>query len=452
MLDAQKMLGLACLFCLACSSDPSGTDGSGTLPHAGKWVGEELSFSYANGKITDLVLNKQSCSASGNTCSGEIGGPILGSFAASSSVVVNAGATKIEGKFTSLTTASGSLSVPGGSCCTVIGAWSATWVPGSGPVETDAGPTGGDDATLNGSDAAVIQSKPGSVDWNGASTGTKHPGPSQAVASPPAPANLSQAQKDSILQLNQLRAQVGSPMVAEDAHLAQAAQAHAQFYVDHVNQYNAAKLSPHSENATFGKGFTGVQFWDRTKAAGFTGQASGEVMAFINSVPGSLQGWLDTVYHRLPLLSPETKLMGYGGAGAAAANCDVIDFGGGGSSATSAIIVYPWPGQSGVPASWSGNEGPTPKAPPKGYPSGPVITARWPVAIQVKVHKLTAKDGTDIAHVYLDAANDGTLASFDKNTSVVYANKPLAAGGYTMRFEYDDKGPQVLQWRFVVGP
>jgi hypothetical protein len=239
--------------------------------------------------------------------------------------------------------------------------------------------------------------------------------------------------------------------LSQHAALNQAAQSHAAFYVAHAAQYKATKLSPHQQSQAFGAGFSGVNPADRTKAAGYAGGNISEVMAFSGSVQGAMQGWLDTVYHRFPLLHPAAQSSGYGQAAAAGAKAEVMDVAMGGSSATD-LVVYPWPGQSGVPASWSGNEGPQPPPPPGGYPSGPVVTARFASAVQVTAHSLRDASGKAIDHVWLDAKNDKYVDMFDAKQTVLYAHKPLAAGGYTVRLEVTQNGqPRVVQWRFSVG-
>ena len=161
------------------------------------------------------------------------------------------------------------------------------------------------------------------------------------------------------------------------------------------------------------------------KAAGYTGTPGAEVMAFTGTPAGAVQGWLETVYHRLPLIDPSVHVFGYGGAKANNAKCEVINFSGRAPSGADPIIVYPWPGQAGVPKSWSGNEGPQPPPPPSGYPSGPVITARVPNVSSWGAHALLTVDGAEVPHVFLSADNDPNMKMFDSKSIAIYANDPL---------------------------
>ena len=115
-------------------------------------------------------------------------------------------------------------------------------------------------------------------------------------------------------QLNLYRVAAGVPPVDEDERLNQSSQAHAQFIVKNCSNYASSGLSPHDEDPGWGDGFTGELPWDRMKHFGYQAPGMSEVIAFLNSPAGSVTGWIDTLYHRLPLLDPTTIEVGYGGA------------------------------------------------------------------------------------------------------------------------------------------
>ena len=64
-------------------------------------------------------------------------------------------------------------------------------------------------------------------------------------------------------------------------------------------------------------------------AAGDTGSPRSEVMAFSGDPVSAIGQWINSVYHRTPLLSPWLQEMGYG----MTADCDTIDMGQGKKSA-----------------------------------------------------------------------------------------------------------------------
>ncbi|MSP92478.1 MAG: CAP domain-containing protein [Myxococcales bacterium] len=447
------------LAALACTTaPPGGAGGIAVAPNAGAWQGQELTFRVESGQVVDLLLVRQTCKA--NACTGEAQGPLGATTSAGTVFKLAGNGIQLDGRFTSATQAAGTYASDA-ACCKVAGVWAAQWVPGSGPVTSRnrAPDTGGTaaDATVGKGDAGPAldtnAAQPGPKDWGGASTGSVHPGPSLPVQATPPPPGASPQQVQAVDLLNTLRAHVGVLAIKGDSALRQAAQAHAAFYGVHASKYKAKGVSPHDEDASFGDGFTGTTLPQRLSAAGYSGAPGPEIMAFTGSPSGAVQGWLDTVYHRLPLIDPRSSAVGYGQSTKGAA-CEVMDFGAG-APVPATIVVYPWPGQAGVPASWNGLEGPQPPKPPQGYPSGPIITARFPNTVEVVVHVLLDDKAAEVPHVWLDAKTDSTLGAFDAWTKVLYAHKPLAKGSYRVRIEFKaTKGSaqvDVLQWRFSVG-
>ena len=61
-------------------------------------------------------------------------------------------------------------------------------------------------------------------------------------------------------------------------------------------------------------GFTGANFGTRVKATGYTGSPAFEVMAFVNEPTRAVSTWVNSVWHRIPILSPWVTELGYGAA------------------------------------------------------------------------------------------------------------------------------------------
>ena len=454
----RVLVGLCLIFLAACgsSTDLGGSSaGLGISPKPGKWQGTDLSFRLVDGKVTELTLAPHSCTGA-QSCKGNVSGLLAGAWqygnsfhAAVTLSAAGAGANgTVGGNFIADTAVAGTLQLSTGTCCTVNGAWSAVWIG-----DDDGGISGGGDA-LGGPDAgggSDSSTDTGGLPWGGESYGTIHPGPAQNNASPAPPSCLASDQQSAVSLLNtKYRNAVGAPVVTGDCALSKASKAHADFYVAHVSQYNASGLSVHEEDASYGAGFTGINFWDRDTAAGFAGGGtSGEVIAFEGTPAAALQGWIDTVYHRLPLLSPTTQVIGYGSKNSGGTACDVIDSSGRNGLKTDPIVVWPWPGQHNVPAAWNGLEGPTPQAPPGGFPSGPVITAQFWKTTTVSTHELIDAKGAAIAHTWLDYKSDPNLANLAPETVALYANKPMNAGTYAVKLTLANG--DVLAWRFTVG-
>ncbi len=112
-------------------------------------------------------------------------------------------------------------------------------------------------------------------------------------------------------------------------------------------------------------GFVAANFNDRMTAAGYKGSPRSEVMAFSGNPASAIGQWINSVYHRTPLLSPWIREMGYG----MTAGCDTIDMGLGTKTPDDATAVYPYPGQADLPLNFDGShEGPTP---PRRRAAGP---------------------------------------------------------------------------------
>ena len=443
------LLSLAFLAACGTSTGTSGgTDSPTLVPKSGHWQGTDLSFELNGGQVSQLTLTKHTCTGT-NGCKGLVEGVQTGTWGAGTLFRATPAAGKVDGNFISETDVAGTLTLSAGSCCEVKASWTAKW--------TGDGSVGGGDAT-SGDSGSAGDTSVGSEDtiggntdlpWNGESIGTIHPGPALTTASPDAPAGVAADQAEALQLLNQYRTAAGAGVVTESTALNKATKAHSGFYVAHVAKYNASGLSPHKEDKTYGSDFTGVDFWDRCTAAGYTGFASSEVIAFEGTPAGALKGWIDTVYHRLPLLDPTTTEIGYGSVTSGNTSCDTIDSASRNAQKSDPIIVWPWPGQHNVPASWNGLEGPTPPSPPGGFPSGPVITAQFPKTVTVTAHTLTDAAGKAIAHTWLDQKTDANLANLAPDTVSLYANKPMAAGTYTVSLTLTNG--DVLAWRFTVG-
>ncbi|MCB9738047.1 MAG: hypothetical protein H6747_02190 [Deltaproteobacteria bacterium] len=447
---AAHFVLLAGLITAGCSGGSAGATGDATpATRDGNWSGAELSFIVVGGKVAAIQVAAATCTGD-DGCSATYPARTLSSvdgvvaFSAADEVA------RVEGQFHGAEQASGSLRLDDGAeCCVVVTAWTASW---------QAPAAGVDGGSLDG--GVVGGGGLGSVDWGGASLGSVHPGPSRVGAMPDRGqiAGVDDVQRAAVAILEEIRATVGVAPIRLDAAAAQAAQAHAVFYVDHAAAYAAAGLSPHAEDASFGAGFTGNNFAARMAAAGYGGTPSSEVMAFTGSASGAITGWMETLYHRLPLIDPGSVDVGYGAAAVGKARTEVMVFGAG-KAANDPIVVWPFPGQTGVPKGWSGNESPQPPPPTSGYPSGPIVTARLPAGSTVQEHGIAAVGAsgpaaTSLPHVFLSTKNDPELAKFDARSVALYAEEPLAGGTvYEVWLEIAGaSGSDTLRWRFETAP
>lgn len=262
------------------------------------------------------------------------------------------------------------------------------------------------------------------------------------------PAPPAGATNEAIVALNTentIRLAMGLDCAELIVELITAAQNHCNYYV--TNQGDAACEAPSAHDEIEGcPEFTGEGLGDRMRAAGYTGGGGSECMAFTGDPERSTMMFVDSVYHRTPVLDPWMRHLGYGfGDG-----CDTIDYGRGTMTAEDVTALYPYSGQTGVPTSFDGSrEGPEPPMPGSGWPSGYPVTL-YARDITVSSHTIMV-DGTteDLPHQWLDES-DPTLPSYAK---VLYTDAPLTANTtyrVTIQATRED-APLDFDWTFTTG-
>jgi hypothetical protein len=218
---------------------------------------------------------------------------------------------------------------------------------------------------------------------------------------------------------NALRVAMGLDCAVIALPLCQSAQSHCDYYTQNQGTMCEA-ASPHDEIADC-PGFTGVGLGDRFKAAGYMLNGSGsECMAFLDDPERAVMTFVNSVYHRTPILDPWMRDFGYGHSD----GCDTIDFGTGTKSDKALTAVYPYPDQTGIPTSFDGSrEGPEPPMPASGWPSGFPVTV-YAQNFMATSHVITLDGSTDpLPHQWLDDT-DPTLPSYAK---FLYTDAPMTA-------------------------
>ena len=405
----------------------------GVDPRAGLWVGDRISFTFDGDVITKVAVRKVSCNGPGGCYAAADGAyyhltvPVTGSSFGFSAETPQGGVLNFEGAFESATYASGTYRFHSECCDVDLGQWHAEL-----------------DEPLDKPDVV------GPAD-------VVEPGDTVTPHDTVVPGDATGEQIRAIEHMNSLRAAIGVGPVAGSAAINQAAQAHANYYLYHCNQYEEAGLSPHSENPEWPEGFTGANFANRMNHYGYLGSPGWEVMAFLGNPEGAVDSWMETLYHRIPFVHPSTKDAGYGiatpGCQWWASGVDVMNFGRG-PDTTNEPVRYPWHGQTGVPKSWDGAESPQPPLPQgASYPSGPIITLTFPAgAFQVTAHRLLDPGGAEVAHQFVDPGNDPH--GFLSQTVSLYALDPLQGSAtYSVELQGSWKGAETTwEWDFTTGP
>ena len=180
------------------------------------------------------------------------------------------------------------------------------------------------------------------------------------------------SQSQALAKINEYRKQANLPELQVDPILSQAA-------FDH-SKYLALNDTFSREQEQGKQYFTGVTFEDRLKKFGYTKRAR-EMFCQIDSTISAVDLFFDSVYHRLRLLDPELKYLGYGGYKVGDKTIHVFDFGYIGDNESKPDfekVTYPTEDSKNNKIEWSGIENPEP------FPPGTVKPLGYPVTIYFK--------------------------------------------------------------------
>ncbi|MFZ5827894.1 MAG: S-layer homology domain-containing protein [Bacillota bacterium] len=229
--------------------------------------------------------------------------------------------------------------------------------------------------------------------------------------------------------VNRYREAAGLAPLSYDVRLAAAALGHARYLVANPEQVDK---DGHGE-VPGAPLFLGVTVGDRARYFAYDG-GSFEVINFVDRAEDAVDGWMDTLYHRIPLLHPGMSAMGYGVAGPLGKNVNIIQSGPFGERG--GIIRWPFEGQSDVPPMWDGLESPDPfdlypqVAKPVGYPITLTFGGR-PRSLRLTGWSLTGPDGA-VEVARFDPVNDPRL----EDTVSLIPIKPLTSNAaYTVRMQ-----------------
>jgi Cysteine-rich secretory protein family len=284
-----------------------------------------------------------------------------------------------------------------------------------------------------------------------------------AVALVPSPAGAESA-ADCYARLNAVRAASGLPRASAGTlpALARAAASHAAYRVN-VDPGDDPLVQALPDRGPFGPdatahqetsslrplGFTGVNPWDRTKAAGLKAGSwryQFEDVVTADGTAASLDGvrsWVDAPYHRFPLLDVNTRHVGCAARSRTVAGrsyaAEVLEMAATREDQAKRLTVYPAPSQTQVPVSFNRlQEHPTP------FP-GAAASVGYVVSLQasgyhaLKVQGMALSRGAEHAPVAIHAAvrsltRTSTLPAsavdsrLPANAAMLAAKAPLAGG------------------------
>lgn len=251
--------------------------------------------------------------------------------------------------------------------------------------------------------------------------------------------------------LNVVRGNLFEKGVQWNENLALAAESHARYL--QINGYDAPSF--HREQASK-PWFTGINPWERDLSFGWPSALVGEVgIEWSHPLPVEtvIQDLLDTVYHRLSLLSPNLMFEG-GGSSAGLTGAIVMDLGYGYQPRLPQAVAYPAPGQTGVPTSWYDLESPDPVRNGYGNTYGYPITIDWPTVVNLTGVRARLSKGGQSIPIFLDA----NQVNLEHHQLALIPKVPLAPDSLywvtvqaTARY-YSGKVRKIrLRWQFATG-
>lgn len=245
-------------------------------------------------------------------------------------------------------------------------------------------------------------------------------------------------------RVNFHRGAAGLSPVSLDSVLSAGCAAHAEYL--RLNLDNpAVQSNPHTEI----EGLAGFSPEGRDAAAASDIESSTGGAA---STVGAVEGWMATLYHRIPILRPHLARVGFG-ANSNAAVLDVIR--GLEGAEPDEAVAYPADGQTDLPRRFSFfGESPDPFPPGAPRPGGYPITLQFPLLDTLVGFSATLTDssGNPVTFHYSDAEHPA--ASFpQQNTICLIPVQPLAA---TSRFTVTVTGTRNgsafnRTWSFTTG-
>ena len=257
-------------------------------------------------------------------------------------------------------------------------------------------------------------------------------------------------QSTALNQVNRFRALAGLQPVRTSAIIQHSALAHAFYTLFNGASPQVRDLGIHKESSGT-PGFTGVNVLNRAEHAGYAAHSMAEVITHRQDATAAVTDWIDSVFHRIPLLRADLLELGYGDAYLGPLSIQVMDLSYR-ERTTGRIVLYPAPDQNDVPPAFFGNEIPDPlekagvnnAAYPVGYP----ITATFDRLSKVQVLSWHLRDsrGKELPGAVLKPDNPEMENSF-----AFMALSPLAEGAtYSMELRGSINGVAFQRtWHFT---
>jgi hypothetical protein len=220
-------------------------------------------------------------------------------------------------------------------------------------------------------------------------------------------------------RINVHRKAAGLEPVAIDPAMSKACAAHAAYLVTNVDHPSTQGLGLHAEDP---------------KLPGYSkeGERAGKASVIFLGLEGepAVDGWMGSLFHRIPLLQSRLRKIGYGVArGGPATVTVVLDATNGmGAGKDSTVVLYPAEDQKDVPPAFV-PEIPDPIPDSISNKAGYPVTAIFAEGALIKDVKASLKDGDgNEVPVWLSSPEKPAAADYQRNTVGMIPKKPLKPG------------------------
>lgn len=245
--------------------------------------------------------------------------------------------------------------------------------------------------------------------------------------------------------VNATRAQAGLQAVQLDPHLTDSAMSHAFYWLFNNATPSVHGLGIHQETPGL-PGFSGTGPGERAVAWGYSTERTAEDITHRGSPDAGVNDWVNSVFHRFPIVRPDLVAIGFGQAEVGSINMQDMEFGYA-APGSATPVRYPASGQTKVPAAFVDNELPDP------VPSGQPRTTGYPVtvtfgdgdSVSLTSFTLSGPDGTALS-AYLLAPSSST----ENSASLLPAAPLRPSTTYTARIVAGVNGqPYDQTWSFT---
>lgn len=251
-------------------------------------------------------------------------------------------------------------------------------------------------------------------------------------------------------EVNRVRAAAGLTAVALDDRLSQSAASHAYYWLFNNASATVANLGIHREVLGL-PGFIGVLPLDRDRAYGYVRSGSvGEDITHRGEPRAAVDDWVNSVFHRFPILRPDLAAIGYGDASIGPIAMEDMEFAFIEPDGPHHVpVLYPASRQQSVPTTFVDNELPDPVPPGAPRSTGYPVTVNFDTFARVTMDRFSVAgpDGVELPG-YLGAP---TPAS--EKTAWILPQAPFRAHTtYTAHYVGTvDGSPFDRTWTFTTG-